>query len=170
VSHPKRVGDLDIDQDLGFQRAEWRVQRGGWIAMLAIILAALAGAFGRGPLAAASAGSESAGLVVDYDRLLRKQAASQLEIRLPAASLAGNEARILIDSTLLSAITIERMAPEPEREEAAPNGVIYTFRLSQTGAPQRILVEYQATAPWRHRGFVSLPEHPPVYLSLFVYP
>ncbi len=39
----KRVGDLEIDQDLAFERRQWSVQRVGWGVGALIIVAALLG-------------------------------------------------------------------------------------------------------------------------------
>ena len=47
--------ELQIEQDMGFQRTEWVVQRAGWVGMALLILAALVGLLGRGPLSAAVA-------------------------------------------------------------------------------------------------------------------
>ena len=49
------LGDLEVGQDLDFQRREWAVQRVGWGAMALVILAALLGLFGSsGPLSRAA--------------------------------------------------------------------------------------------------------------------
>ena len=53
----KRVGDLELNQDLAFQYREWAVQRGSrWVLAVFVIAAAL-GAFGGGPLTHARAGA-----------------------------------------------------------------------------------------------------------------
>ncbi len=170
MSRKKRSGELELDEDLGFQHAEWRVQRVGWAAMVLIILAAAAGAFGRGPLARASTGGPEAGIRVEYERLLRRQAKARMHLELAPPSVASPEARVTIDSALLAAMDIERVTPQPESEQAAPNGVTYTFRLSPLSAPQRVTIDYEASAAWRHTGAISVPDHPPLRLSFFVYP
>ena len=43
-----RVGDLELDEHIGFQRRSWRVQRIGQIVVVLVVLAALAGLFGGG--------------------------------------------------------------------------------------------------------------------------
>ncbi len=43
-------GDLELAQDLDFERHTWTVERIGWLAMAAVGLAALAGWLGPGPL------------------------------------------------------------------------------------------------------------------------
>src|SRR6185503_10274526 len=50
TSPPVRIGDLELNQDLDLQRKTWTVQRIGWGGMALIVVAALAGVFGSGPL------------------------------------------------------------------------------------------------------------------------
>ncbi len=49
-----RVGDLDIEQDLDFERRQWHVQRVGWVVFLLILLAAFVGLLGTGRSAMSS--------------------------------------------------------------------------------------------------------------------
>ena len=44
-----RHGDLEIDEDLPFQRREWFAERVAWAVMALLIAAALLGLFGTGP-------------------------------------------------------------------------------------------------------------------------
>ena len=72
----KRVGDLEINEDLRFQRRMWAVQRVGWIVTALVVLAALAallGLLGPGLLStSAKAGSGGASLSVEeYEQVLR---------------------------------------------------------------------------------------------------
>lgn len=50
-----RVGDLEVPQDLGFQRRACTFERIGWVAMTLVLLAAIVGVWGEGPLAQAEA-------------------------------------------------------------------------------------------------------------------
>jgi hypothetical protein len=45
----QRHGDLEIQEDLPFQRREWLVERVAWGVMALLIVAALLGLFGTGP-------------------------------------------------------------------------------------------------------------------------
>jgi hypothetical protein len=44
----KKVGDLEIGEDLKFEKWQWTVERIGWLVMVGFIVAAMLGAFGRG--------------------------------------------------------------------------------------------------------------------------
>ena len=96
VSELKRVGAIDVEQDLHFQHEEWRFQKIGRIALAAIVLLGLVGAFGQGPLAHARQTSASGDLTVEYDRIARHRSNSDITFILPAHNGAvvlwiGNE-------------------------------------------------------------------------------
>lgn len=65
---------LQIRQDAAFQRFEWLVQRLLKIVFLALLLAALLGAFGDGPLSQATVSSSDRRLSVSYERFCRSSA------------------------------------------------------------------------------------------------
>src|SRR5688500_11374240 len=69
VSEPKRVGAIEVDQDLDHVRSLWRVQRVGWVIMLLLVIGGLLGLFGKGPLAEHQV--QTNGLTLDYDRFAR---------------------------------------------------------------------------------------------------
>src|SRR5690606_13874049 len=46
----RRFGELEIDQEISIQEKVWKIQRGGWLAMLFFILAGASGLLGNGPL------------------------------------------------------------------------------------------------------------------------
>lgn len=51
----RRVGELEIEEDLDFQRRMWRLQQIGWALLVLVVVAALLGLFGKGPLSRAVA-------------------------------------------------------------------------------------------------------------------
>lgn len=91
----RRVGDLSIDDDPGFQQHEWRVQRLGWIAALVVLLAAALGLFGGDILSQATAGE--GGLVVEYDRFIRFGAPTTLLLRLSPEAVADGAVGVWLD-------------------------------------------------------------------------
>ena len=74
---------LDLEQPEN-QRAssrEWWAERIGWVAISIILIAALLGAFGPGPLSHREAASDDGRLRVDYYRVQRYAAPAELRIR-----------------------------------------------------------------------------------------
>ena len=76
-----RVGDLEIDQDLRFQKREWAFERASWVVMALVVLAGLLGLLGRGPMSDQTAVSGD-GLVTVELRDGERQVVEVDELRL----------------------------------------------------------------------------------------
>ena len=163
----RRVGDLEIEQHLDLQERLWRFQRIGWGIMALLVLAALSGLTGSGPLSRAWAGSPGDLLRVRYDRFLRAESLSALEVHLGPS---GRETRIWFSRDYLEAVPFERAVPEPERVEMGPDRVTYVFRQAAAGGTGRITFYGPVTTVGRVEGRVGLPGGPEVRFGQFVYP
>ena len=159
---------FQVNQDLAFQQRDWKVQRIGWIAMLLMILAALTGAFGHGPLGRAEAGRVG-GLRVQYERLTRHGSSSYLRIHLPAIQGPG-EARVWLDRRYADGVRIESIVPEPESVELTPERVMYTFRLGPGAQAARITFDVTPMAMWSKTATLGLEGGEMLTFSQFVYP
>jgi hypothetical protein len=164
-----KVGDLEVAQDLRFQRRAWTFQRIGWAVMAALLLVGAAGLFGEGPLANATAVSRDGAYRVEYARFARHQAPEVIRIALTAGA-AGEEARISVDRDYADGMQIEEVYPEPESVEAGPAEITYTFALSQEGTAATIVFSVLYDDIGRNGGEFTLEGHPPVKLSQFIYP
>ena len=165
-----RVGDLEIDQDLDFQRREWAAQRIGWGAMLLVVLGALAGVFGRGPLAKAAAGDEGGPLRLEYERITRKRSPAALKVRLAPNLATDSTVRVWLDRNYVEGIELERVVPEPEHVETAGDRVVFVFRVADPAQPAEIIFHIQPERPWIQSGRIGLASGPPLAFSQFVFP
>src|SRR5918997_3983437 len=118
----KRVGDLEIAVDMKAQRRNWTFQRFGSVAMGLVVLLGLVGLFGgAGPLSRATAGNQGASLSVsEYERFLRFNKPTTLEVRLGQAGTAGPEMRVWLNREYVKSVEFQEIDPEPDR-------VIYVF-------------------------------------------
>jgi hypothetical protein len=160
---------LELEEDFQFQRREWRVQRVGWTLWALVVLAALVGLFGPGPLSSAESSTPDHSLTVQFDRFLHCKNPTTLELMIDPESDAG-AVRINVSQSLLDALRIVRIEPEPERRELAKDGIIYTFARAGATVINRIRlhVEYQRFG--RQRGTIALEGHEPITLAQLVYP
>lgn len=71
MAKSKKVGDLQISEDMEFQRRSWIVQRTGWAIFALVILLAALGVSGDGMLSSARAGQEDGGLWLEFPRFGR---------------------------------------------------------------------------------------------------
>ena len=134
----QRIGDLELSQDLDFQRRSWRVQRIGQGLMLLVVLAALLGLLGGGPLSRATAGAANAPLQVDYGRFVRHGGPTQMDIRLQPGAAHGGSARVWLDRAYVDGIEIERIEPEPTCVEAGHDRISYVFTMNPPDQPATV--------------------------------
>jgi uncharacterized membrane protein YtjA (UPF0391 family) len=168
MPQPKKVDGLEISEDMNFQRKEWTAERWGWVFMLIVIIAALLGLFGQGPLSSASA--ESGVMQVRYNRFERLLAPTQLTVRLDQDSAENGEIRLQVDQSLMQAYTVENIFPDPESVEVSPNQYIYVFKTAQGGRPPDILFNLQPNRLGPASGQIGLENGQAVRLSQFIYP
>ncbi len=139
VTETGYVDDLQVDQDLEFQRREWKLERTGWLIMGLLVLAALLGVFGSGLLSGAVAGSPNGQLQVGYQRFARQQTTSELQVRVQPGAVQEGKARIWVDAAYLESFQIERILPEPESVEVSPERLTYVFDVRNADRPMEVV-------------------------------
>jgi hypothetical protein len=139
----ERVGDFEVGQDLEFQRRTWVVQRAGWAGMLLVVLVALLGYFGHGPLTGGTAGSAAGGLELEYARFARHRADTQLTFTVHPDAVQGQQATIAIAADYLNGLEIVGTLPEPDSVSVDPDWVTYTFQVDDVARPVRITFDVQ---------------------------
>lgn len=121
--NPERGDGGGLDLDLPRQRRSWVIQRCAWIAMTLILVAALAGFFGRGPVAHRSVRSDDGSLRVVYDRFARLHA--PLDLRIAASRPAP--LRIRISKSYLNNVEVLSIVPWPQAQLATDDGIEFVF-------------------------------------------
>jgi hypothetical protein len=162
---------LEIDEDIAFQRREWRWQRiGRWILTALVLMAAL-GLFGNGPLSHATAGSADDAIRMEFERFIRVGATDRmvLHVRLEAgpgaAPIEVRLARAYFDGVRIHAIT-----PPPLGIEVGPADVVVRFaRPTGITGTATIVFEVEPLGIGRLRGTVRLPSRPPLSFSQFAF-
>ena len=129
-----RVGSLELGQDLRFQQRSWQVQRAGWACFALVILAALAGLFGHGPLSRAAAASPDGSLAVEYHRFVRMQSPTELRVRFDAAAVTDGEVRIWLDRGYVERIRLQPVVPQPQQVEIGADRLTYVFSAAKLEA------------------------------------
>ena len=93
-----------------------------------IIVAGLAGLFGQGWISTVKQAFPSAPLTVDYERLLRANAPTEMTI-IVSHPLASDMLQIGLGSALLDHVSVGSTQPRATSIDATPHGVNYTFQL-----------------------------------------
>jgi hypothetical protein len=140
----ERVGDLEISQDLQFQQREWKVETVGWIIMALLLIAALLGLLGSGPLSSQTAGERDSDLWVEYNRFTRYQAPESLKVHVRPVGGSDGQARLWLNREFANKVELNDIEPEPERVEAWPDRLVYVFNLPEPGQVSTLIFHYEA--------------------------
>lgn len=166
----KRVGDLEINEDLHFQRTEWTVERFGWAAIILVVVLAALGLFGHGPISWTTASADDGSIDVSYERFGRRGGSFELVVDSPATVATNGVWELDVSRTYFAAFTVESVTPQPDSVEAVDDAIRYTFL---QGSPDAALEATFALLPkslWRRSGDISLVGGEPVHLSHFFFP
>jgi hypothetical protein len=150
-----REHDLEIEQDPGFLRRSRQVQRAGWIGMGAVLVLALAGLLGSGPLSRRDV-TIPGFLRVEYQRFARYGAPQILTVRLEPAATGAAHVRLWLDRRYLDESKVETITPPPARVEDAGDRLVYVFVLARPGTPATVVFELQARQIGSMSGRVGL--------------
>ena len=161
---------LDLPEGRESRSLDLWLHRVGWTVMALLLLAALAGLMGPGPLSSRTA-SAGPSLKIQYDRFTRYHSPASLHVTVAPAS-GADQIRLDLDRRFLEAIELESVTPQPARVELATGGQTYVFdapRLANGDA--EIVFHYRPDRTMRSlRGSVGLADGASVAFTQFVYP
>lgn len=137
----KHTPHIELEEDLEYQRREWRVERMGWVVMGLIVLLALLGALGSsGPLSTATTTGNDGAMSLKHNRFVHWQAPTRLEFELASAASQGQEtAGVWLSRQFVEAVEITGIEPEPEQTSTGPDRFTYTFQVAQPGQPASVV-------------------------------
>jgi len=154
--------ELQLIEDMAFQRREWTMQRLGWAVMSLLVLAAAAGLFGGGPLSSSSA--ESDGLRLEYERFARLDQPTTLRFHFSADG--RDSATVSISRKYLDGVEIEHIMPQPVRVESDRDWLIYSFTARVGAASFHLKPEKIGTLA----GEAKLGQGKPISFDQLIYP
>lgn len=128
----RKARTLEIDEDVDFQRREWFWQRVGFGLLAVFVLAAALGVTGAGGVLSGGEISDPSGrLRIEYQRMVRRGAAS--EVRLHLQNDPPGFVQFWIASPYLEFVNIESIEPEPETITVESDRHVYTVRAGSSG-------------------------------------
>ncbi len=147
-SVPRVDGKIAVGDNLAFQRKWWRFERGIWVFFGLLLVADVAGAFGRGYLAYAQARADDNSLEVKYERIERASTPSAMTITVSPAEIHDGSVRLFVSESVIKQLGASRIAPQPGVSELTEGGVNYTFPASGAAVIELAL---QPTVPGRYK-------------------
>jgi hypothetical protein len=149
--------------DETFEDRWWRLETISWVGMVVFLIAAAAGAFGRGPLSQSR--RSTGGVLVEYDRIVRYQAPTRISLTVPATATGS---RIYVGRSLLDRLQLGSVIPPPLGAEPRDDGAVLLFP-PHPRSGHITLVEQPATLGVANQQ-VGLEGQPPVRFRQIVLP
>jgi hypothetical protein len=161
---------LEVEQDLRYQKWEWRLQRVGWVLIALFVLAAALGFVAEGPLTKKKAAAQDGSLQVEYGAVLHYHNPSELRLFVAKDAAPGNELHIQVSVDYLDDIQIKTITPEPLRVEAGSDSHTFIFAQTRPGAATALVFHIEPNRIGRIAGQVQVAGKEAVTLSHFVWP
>lgn len=131
------TSDLASPEVAQYHRVDYFIQRVGWICMLLILVAAVLGYLGQGPLTHRRVVTADGALSVDYYRVERYESPAKLMIRVQDLPRA-EPLRLYVSKTFFDHTTPETVSPLPIATRIEGDEVVYDFAVS--GAEELTIV------------------------------
>ena len=120
-------GISKLKGDIEFQRRTWRAERISWLLMGLIIVAALLGAFGNGPLSRRAVSSGDGRVSAAYDIIQRRSSGSLIALDIGSAAPSSGVLAVSANRVLLNEFRIEEIQPQPASAAFLPEGILWRF-------------------------------------------
>lgn len=159
---------LDLAEDMRHQRHEWKAEHIGWWAMGAVLVAALAGLAGPGPLSWTTAGTPGSDLWVEHQRFARYQAPMEIKVHFQQPAQDG-EVRIAMNREF-HASTESDISPQPEKTELKAERVVFVFPVRSAPGNTSVLFRVKPTQRGSHESRIWLGDDHSVAFRIFVFP
>lgn len=138
---PKVNDEIAVGSDLKFQYRWWRFERTVWIFFLIIVLADIAGVFGRGPFAKAHDRTPDGTLDLQYERVERFHTPSMMSIKFGPDAIHDGKIQLWVSESVVKQLGNQRIIPQPESSIVGANGILYTFPATQPPASASFALE-----------------------------
>lgn len=165
-----RVGSLELDQDLEYQRKEWAVQHAGWVVMALSVIAALLGVFATGPLSSTSVSTDNGDVRIEYGRFARHEAFTTLQLTLSPDAVKDGAIQVRANQAFLDTWSIETITPEPDSTDLTSDGISWTFSAGDLSEPGRIELRVKPESIGVGHGRLGLVGRESVAIRQVIYP
>src|SRR5688572_4253605 len=170
VLRMQKTGDLEINHDLNFERRSWKVERVAWVVAALILLAALLGFLGPGPLGKATAASPDKSISLDYYRMERHQAPAQWRLQIDGKLAKQGELRLWVHRRFVEAIATLQIDPEPESVEIQDERFVYAFKALKAPPIIKVFFRFEPNKIGRTPAQLGIVDGPAVEFSQFYLP
>jgi hypothetical protein len=167
---PRRHDGLEIEEDVEQHLTAWRVQKYAWVCLLLLLIAALAGLLGSGPLSRARQGSIGGPLWLQYERIGRYHAPARLIVRGRGAAVRIGEMELWLSRSFLDHVEMRRIDPEPVSVEQGEGRIVYRLRVAPGVETVTAVIRYEPETFGVVEGEVGVGQLTPLRFRQFCFP
>jgi hypothetical protein len=160
---------LDLEHDRRFRHFDWAIQYVGWIIILGIIVCAITGVLGGGPLGHVTRGSADT-FRIHYDRIMRQNAPAILKVHIGAALLSDSTVLVSVSQPLATTLNPQSFDPTPASVMVSGTTVTYRFHVSAHTDSASITIHCDPGALGTQHGAISVANMPALPVRIFVLP
>jgi hypothetical protein len=166
VTDSLSVRDIDAGD---FQRREWVVERVGWVVLILVLVAAVVGVFGTGPLSSTGSVSDDGSVRVDYERFVRQGGQSHLTVTVAPEWVDDGAVTVYMSGSLNETMEIESVFPEPDSVTSNGSGATFRFAVD-TGSTPVIRIHYRPQSLGSSTGHIRTGQGDAAVVRQFTYP
>lgn len=162
--------DLEQQQNQRTVRREWWVERVGWLLIAAVVIAALLGFLGPGPLTHRRSESNDGRLIVEYYAVRRYSAPAELKVFFEEPSNDGTYVDLALSSPIIDAIELKSITPAPIESRLDKDRVVHRFAVADLTEHGKVIYRFDHESFGLLRGTITLLPDSQVELSQFICP
>lgn len=166
----KNSGRFEVDEDSKYQRIEWRTEHLGSIVWALIVVAALGGFLGSGPFSNTEAAASDRQLVIDYYRIDRRRADSEITVRIAPQLARDGAVRLRANAAFFETAALDRIEPEPREVLHGGAFVTHVFPVAAPTNPLFVRFRFRPIGMGRNEYVFGVEGGPELRLSTFVLP
>lgn len=165
-----RLQEMDR-HNIAFVEREWIASRIGVVAMVVIVVMALAGVFSVGPVSWAAKSGPESGVTLRYEKLVRREGPTDLQVFLPGALSDGSgTVSLWISDKYLELVRVENIVPQPDKATSVSFGVLYDFAVADEDQDVDVTISITPHSIGPKTGSLGLLEGERIDFQQFFYP
>lgn len=126
-----RTIDLQLKDDMQYHRRAWLIQSIARAAAAVLLLAALIGLWGQGPLSRSSKGEPTDLLRLEYERFGQFRNDTTLKLKVDDSVRADNKIQFWLSRDYLERYQVQEISPQPEQVALDNGHLVYTLSVAQ---------------------------------------
>jgi len=164
----ERSRDYPIQENMRWQRVEWRIQKIGGILLLVLVILGACGLFSKGFLSDGVVTSSDGALRVEYERFGLRDSDIAMAIRVRPAH--HDRFTLTLSGEEMDNFQIQSLQPQPQQAVSKSNSLVLIYSSSSFRDGATVWIGSQAQQFGRYPVTVTLDDATSVHFTHWIYP